>query len=62
MPQPYEEQVWRYLIRQWRHGRLVILPKGQTDNEWWAVHVASREIRPTHVLDVLRDRIIFRNY
>lgn len=62
----YEDQTWHYLVRQWRqdgpHLYLQILANGQTDNVDHAVQTCSKQHKPTHVYDVRRNKIVYRNY
>lgn len=62
----YEEQVWKYLVRQWRSDGcdqyLAIVTNGQTDNLTLAFDLMIAQSRPTHVFDVLANEVILRNY
>lgn len=58
----YFEQVWHFLVREWKSGVLQIVPNGQTDNEDNAVRMALDHCRPAHVLNVWTGEIIYRNY
>jgi hypothetical protein len=58
----YREQIWHFLVKEWRMGVLCIAPNGQTDNEDWAVRMALANPRPAQVLNCWTNETIFRNY
>lgn len=58
----YRDQVYHYLVREYRGDRLSIAVNGQTDNISVAFDMARNSRYPAQVFDVWVEEIIYRNY